>query len=51
MPPYVAIPNSQVGGGFLGLQYGPFATNAQPKLGTPFNVRGIGLQNGMRARE
>ena len=47
LPPYVAIPNSQVGGGFLGLQYGPFATNASPKLGTPFNVRGIGLQNGM----
>jgi len=48
MPPYVAIPNSPVGGGFLGLQYGPFATNTSPKLGLPYNVRGIGLQNGMK---
>ncbi|MCE9604394.1 MAG: DUF1501 domain-containing protein [Planctomycetia bacterium] len=47
MPPFVAIPNSPQGGGFLGLQYGPFSTNAQPKLGLPFNVRGIGLQGGM----
>jgi len=47
MPPFVAIPNSPQGGGFLGLQYGPFSTNAQPKQGVPFNVRGIGLQGGM----
>lgn len=51
MPPYVAVPNTQVGGGFLGLQYGAFATNAQPKLGSTFNVRGIGLQNGMTIAE
>lgn len=47
MPPYVAIPNINQGGGFLGLQYGAFATNAAPKLGSTFNVRGIGLQDGM----
>lgn len=51
MPPYVAIPNTPQGGGFLGLQYGPFATNNTPKLGTPFNVRGIGLQGGMSIAE
>jgi hypothetical protein len=51
MPPYVAVPNTQVGGGFLGLQYGAFATNAQPKLGQSFNVRGIGLQGGMTLAE
>jgi hypothetical protein len=51
MPPFIAVPNTPIGGGYLGLQYGPFATNAQPKLGTPFNVRGIGLQNGMTIDE
>src|SRR5688572_27338149 len=51
MPPYVAVPNTTAGGGFLGLQYGAFATNAQPKLGTNFNVRGIGLQGGMTLTE
>ena len=47
MPPFVAVPNTPQGGGFLGLQYGAFATNASPKVGQPFNVRGIGLQGGM----
>ncbi|MBL9093342.1 MAG: DUF1501 domain-containing protein [Planctomycetaceae bacterium] len=51
MPPFVAIPNTPQGGGFLGLQYGPFATNAQPKLGQQFKVRGIGLQSGMTLTE
>jgi hypothetical protein len=47
MPPYVAIPNSYQGAGYLGLQYGPLSTNTTPKLGDDFNVRGIGLQGGM----
>ena len=51
MPPFVAVPNTPQGGGFLGLQYGPFSTNAQPKLGSPFNVRGIGLQGGVTLDE
>jgi hypothetical protein len=51
MPPFVAVPNTPQGGGFLGLQYGPFSTNAQPKQGQPFNVRGIGLQGGMTLTE
>jgi hypothetical protein len=51
MPPFVAVPNTPQGGGFLGLQYGAFATNAQPKLGSPFNVRGIGLSGGVTLTE
>jgi hypothetical protein len=47
MPPYVAIPNGYQGAGYLGLQYGPLATNATPKMNEAFNVRGIGLQGGM----
>lgn len=51
MPPYVAVPRVEQGGGFLGLQYGPFSTNSSPKLGQPFNVRGMGLQNGMTLKD
>ena len=51
MPPFVAVPNTPQGGGFLGLQYGAFSTNAQPKLGSPFNVRGIGLSGGVTLTE
>lgn len=47
LPPFVAIPNTNQGAGYLGLQYGPFSTNAAPKLGQSFSVRGIGLQGGM----
>lgn len=51
MPPFVALPNSYAGPGYLGLQYGPFATNSMPKMGIDFNVRGIGLQGGMTLTE
>jgi len=51
MPPFVAVPNTPQGGGFLGLQYGAFATNASPKLGSQFNVRGIGLSGGVTLTE
>jgi hypothetical protein len=51
MPPFVAVPRIEQGGGFLGLQYGPFATNSTPKKGEAFTVRGMGLQNGMTLTE
>lgn len=47
LPPFVAIPNTPQTGGLLGIQYGPFSTNATPKLGSPFNVRGISLEGGL----
>ncbi len=43
LPPFVAVPNANQGPGYLGLQYGAFATNATPKKGEQFNVRGVGM--------
>lgn len=51
MPPYVAIPNVQQGAGYLGLQYGPLSTNATPKLGSSFEVRGISLAGSMTVED
>lgn len=45
VPPFIAVPDTPQTGGFLGLQYGPFATNSRPKLGQPYQVRGIALNN------
>jgi hypothetical protein len=44
LPPFVGIPSTPQVGGYLGIQYGAFNTNESPKLGQPFNVRGISLQ-------
>jgi len=41
LPPYVAIPRANVGPGYLGVAYGAFDTNAAPKAGQPFVVRGL----------
>ncbi len=43
LPPFVAVPNANQGPGYLGLQYGAFATNSTPKKGEQFNVRGVGM--------
>ena len=43
LPSYVSIPKSQQGPGHLGVQYDSLATNARPRAGRPFNVRGISL--------
>jgi hypothetical protein len=51
LPPYVAIPRTEQSPGYLGLQYGPLATNSVPKLGEPYNVRGVGLQTGISLAE
>jgi hypothetical protein len=47
LPPFVAIPTTPQSPGYLGIQYAPFQTNAQPQPGKPFNVRGITLQGGL----
>jgi len=47
MPPFIAVPDTPQTGGYLGLQYGPFATNSRPKLGAPFQVRGIAMNDTM----
>lgn len=47
VPDFVAVPNINQRPGFLGVQYAPLNTNATPKAGQPFSVRGIKLANGM----
>ena len=47
IPPFVSIPNSRQRAGYLGVKYAPLHTNATPRPGRPFAVRGISLQNGL----
>lgn len=51
LPPFVAIPNSPQKSGFLGIQYAPFNTNATPRAGQPFSVRGISLSKSLTVEE
>jgi len=47
VPPYVAVPQTEWNAGYMGDAYAPFSTNAVPKPGEPFAVRGITLAEGM----
>ena len=47
LPPYVAIPRTEWNAGYMGDAYGPFQTNAVPKPGTTFSVRGLTLSEGV----
>jgi hypothetical protein len=47
LPPFVAIPSTPQSSGYLGIAYAPYSTNAEPKLGEPFSVRGISLGKGL----
>ena len=47
LPPYVAIPQTEWSAGYMGDAFAPFATNAVPKPGEPFSVRGISLAEGI----
>ncbi|MCA9174578.1 MAG: DUF1501 domain-containing protein [Planctomycetales bacterium] len=51
LPPFVAIPNSSQRPGFLGVKYAPLNTNATPRPGAPFSVRGISLTGGLTVAE
>lgn len=51
LPPFVAIPNTPQTPGYLGVEYAAMQTNAVPKLGQPFNVRGISLGGGLTIAE
>jgi hypothetical protein len=51
LPPYVAIPNHNFGGGYLGVKYAPLATGAAPRQGQPFTVRGVALQGTLTVKE
>ena len=47
LPPYVAIPKSEWNAGYMGDAYAPFKTNATPRPGKPFQVRGLSLADGV----
>ena len=48
IPRSVAIPKGPTAPtGFLGLEYGPLETGTTPKVGTPMNIRGLSLSNGL----
>ena len=47
IPPFVAIPECDWHAGYMGDAYAPFKTNATPKKGEPFEVRGITLPEGL----
>ncbi|MDA1016241.1 MAG: DUF1501 domain-containing protein [Planctomycetota bacterium] len=47
LPPYVAIPTTEWTAGYLGDANAPLTTNAVPRPGQPFEVRGITLGAGL----
>lgn len=47
LPSYVAVPTTEWGAGYMGDAYAPFSTNAVPKRGQPFAVRGLSLPPGL----
>jgi hypothetical protein len=51
LPPFVAVPNTPQVPGYLGVEFAPFSTNATPKAGQPFTVRGITIGRGLSIDE
>ena len=47
LPSFVAIPNTPQRAGYLGVRYAALSTDSTPKLGKPFNVRGMTLSGGL----
>ncbi len=47
LPPFVAIPNTAQRAGYLGVKYAPLSTSTSPKIGQPYQVRGVSLRNGL----
>ncbi|MAT16098.1 MAG: hypothetical protein CMJ46_12615, partial [Planctomyces sp.] len=47
LPPYVAIPQTEWSAGYMGDAFAPFKTNAVPRPGQPFSVRGISPAKGL----
>jgi len=47
IPPFVAVPNSDMSAGFLGVGFGSFKTTTVPKHGQSFEVRGLAVSNGL----
>ncbi|MEZ6131759.1 MAG: DUF1501 domain-containing protein [Planctomycetaceae bacterium] len=49
LPTYIAIPDTEWSAGYMGDAFAPFKTNAVPRPGQPFSVRGITLPDGLTA--
>ena len=47
LPAYIAIPKTEWNPGYLGDSFAPFKTNAVPRPGQAFQVRGLTLANGV----
>jgi hypothetical protein len=47
LPPFVAIPKTPQTAGILGVEYAPFNTQAVPRAGQPFTVRGMTAGGGL----
>lgn len=47
LPRYVAIDRDNEGPGYLGAQFGALETGEHPRVGRPFSVRGITLEEGV----
>lgn len=47
LPPFVAIPRTPQRAGYLGVRYAALSTDAVPKAGQPFSVRGVALGRGV----
>lgn len=47
LPPYVAIPQTEWSAGYMGDAWSPFKTNAVPRPGETFSVRGISPPPGL----
>ena len=47
LPSFVSIDRPLEGPGFLGPEYGPLSTGEKPRVGVPFRVRGISLDDGL----
>ncbi len=48
LPPFVAVPNQGDNPtGYLGVEYGPFATGSTPRAGQSMRIRGVSLGSGV----
>lgn len=51
LPPFVAIPSTNLKPGFLGVKYAALSTGVVPRPGQPFRVRGISLPDGVNSEK
>mgnify|MGYP002623698542 FL=1 len=51
VPGYIAIPASDAGTGYFGVEFAPFETKAIPKPGCPFSIPGLSMASGNELQE